>query len=76
MGLCNSFAYPRVRRIGGSLGTDGMITRSRKMIAPLKSQRPHLNSNNLESGFERVWDDATEVLPTDKDMSKVLKGWK
>ena len=35
MGLGNTFAYPRVRRIGGSQGTDGMIIRSRKMMAPL-----------------------------------------
>ena len=27
----------------------------------------------LELGFERIWDDAKEVLPTDKDMSKDWK---
>ena len=30
----------------------------------------------LELGFERFSDDAKEVLPTHKDMRKVLKGWK
>ena len=54
MGLGNIFAYPRFRRTGGSLGIDGMINRSRKMIASLKSQRAHSNSKNLELGFERV----------------------
>ena len=53
-GLGNIFAYSRLKRIGGSLGTDGMINRSRKMIAPLKSQRAYSNSKNLELGFERV----------------------
>ena len=67
MGHCNIFAYPRFTRIGGSLGTDGMINSSRKMIAPLYSQRAHSNSKNLEIGFERFWDDATEVLPTEKN---------
>ena len=43
MGLSNIFAYPRFRRIEGSLGTDGMINRSRKMITPLKSQRAYSN---------------------------------
>ena len=54
MGLGNIFAYPRFRRIEGSLGTDGMINRSRKMIAPLKSERAQSNSKNLELGFERI----------------------
>ena len=53
MGLGNIFAYPRIRRIGGSLGIDGMINRSRKMIAPLKSQRAYSNPKNLELGFKR-----------------------
>ena len=54
MGLGNIFAYPRFIRIEGSLGTDGMINRSRKKIAPLKSQRVYSNPKNLELGFERV----------------------
>ena len=64
------FAYPRLKRIGGSLGTDGVSNRSRKMIAPLKSQRAYSNSKKLELGFERVSDDATEVLPSEKYMSQ------
>ena len=54
MGLGNIFAYLRFRWIEGSLGTDGMINRSRKMIAPLKSQRAYSNPKILELGFERV----------------------
>ena len=71
MGLGNIFAYPRLKMIGGSLGTDGMINRPSKMIAALKkSQRAYSNTKNLELGFERVSDATTEVLPTKKDMSK------
>ena len=35
-------------------------------MAPLLAQRAYPNSKNLELGFERVSDDATEVLPTEK----------
>ena len=54
MGLGNIFVYTRFKRMGGSLGTDGMINRPRKMIAPLKSQRAYSNPKKLELGFERV----------------------
>ena len=72
-GLGNIFAYPRFRRIEGSVGIDGRINRSRKMIAPLKSQRAYSNPKKLELGIKRVWDDAIEVLPTEKDMRKFWK---
>ena len=36
--------------------------------------RAYPNSKNLELGFERICADANEVLPTEKDMSKILKG--
>ena len=52
MGLGNIFAYPRLKRIGGSLGTDGMINRSREMMAPLQAQRKYLNSKNWNWGFD------------------------
>ena len=55
MGLGNSFACPRSKRIGGSLGTDGMINRPSKMIAALKkSQRAYSISKKMELGFEKV----------------------
>ena len=38
--------------------------------------RAYPNSKNLELGFKRNWADANEVLPTEKDMSRILKGWK
>ena len=38
--------------------------------------RAYPNSKNLELGFEMVGADANEVLPTEKYMIKVLKGWK
>ena len=54
MGLGNIFAYPRFKRIGVSVGIDGMINRPKKMMTPLYSQRAYSNSKNLELGFERV----------------------
>lgn len=69
MGLSNIFLYPRLKRIGGSLGTDGMTNRSRKMISLLCNHKGYIQiPEKLEIGFERVKDDATEVLPTEKDM--------
>ena len=35
--------------------------------------RAYPNSKNLELGFKRNWADANEVLPTEKDMSRILR---